>query len=123
MNFCRRERLLLLLSMMVGSLVLTSCTDNQDETSGGGGSGDQDKKYVERLVPVVDPQNKAQGNVMLRFYDDMPNVAYVSVSRYHEMMYPGTTIQVQSLGGGKYALTSPCGTATVDAENTTETAA
>lgn len=32
------------------------------------------------------------------------------------MIYPGTTIQVQSLGDGKYMLTSPCGTAKVDTQ-------
>lgn len=115
MNYCMKERVLLLLSMMMAiSVTLTSCTDNDDDAGGGG--GDKDKKYVERLVPVVDPKNNAQGTVMLRFYDDMPNVAYVSVSRFHEMMYPGTTVQVQSLGNGRYALTSPCGTAQVDTE-------
>ena len=32
------------------------------------------------------------------------------------MMYPGTTIQVQSYGNSKYTLTSPCGTAKVDTQ-------
>jgi hypothetical protein len=103
--------------MMAVSLTLTSCTDNDDDAGGSGGGDDKDKKYVERLVPVVDPKNNSQGTVMLRFYDDMPNVAYISVSRFQEMIYPGTTIQVQSLGDGKYALTSPCGTAKVDTKN------
>ncbi len=110
---------LLLTLIMVGSFTLTSCVDNPDNPGGGSGadSPDKDKKYVERLVPVVDPKNKPQGTVMLRFYNDMPNVAYVNISRYHEMIYPGTTVQVQRLGDGKYALTNPCGTAQVDTEN------
>ena len=107
---------LLLTMMMVGSFTLTSCVDNQDNPSGGGGGGDKDKKYVERLVPVVDPQENVLGSVLLRFYDDMPNVAYISVSHFQEIMYPGTTIQVQSYGDGKYTLTSPCGTAKVDTQ-------
>ena len=86
---------LLLTMMMVGSFTLTSCVDNQDNPSGGGGGGDKDKKYVERLVPVVDPQENVLGSVLLRFYNDMPNVAYISVSHFQEIMYPGTTIQVQ----------------------------
>jgi hypothetical protein len=102
--------------MLVGCFALTSCTDNQDDTGGGEGGGDKDKKYVERLVPVVDPKQNAQGIVMLRFYQDMPNVAYISVSHFQEMIYPGTTVQVQPLGDGKFALTNPCGTATVDTE-------
>ena len=112
---------LLLTLMMVGSFTLTSCVDNQDNPSGGGGGGDKDKNYVERLVPVVDPQENVLGTVMLRFYNDMPNVAYINVSRFNvsrfqEMMYPGTTIQVQSYGNSKYTLTNPCGTAKVDTD-------
>lgn len=108
---------LLLTLMMVGSFTLTSCVDNQDNPSGGGGgSGDKDKKYVERLYPVVDPQQKSLGTVLLRFYNDMPNVAYISVSHFQEMMYPGTTIQVANNGDGKFMLTNPFGTAKVDTE-------
>ena len=102
--------------MMVGSFTLTSCVDNQDNPGGGGGSYKDKKKYVERLFPVVDPQNNPLGTVLLRFYQDMPSVAYINVSHYQEMMYPGTTIQVTNLGDGKYVLTNPFGTAKVDTE-------
>ena len=116
MDYCKKERLLLLLSMMmVVSLTLTSCIDIEDNPVGGG-SGDKDRKYVERLFPVVDPYNKSLGTVMLRFYEDMPNVAYINISRYHEIMYPGTTVQVQKLSDGKFLLTNSEGTATVDTE-------
>ena len=116
MKYCKKERLwLLLITMMVGSFTLTSCVDNQDNPGGGGG-GDKDKKYVERLDPVVDPEGNALGTVMLRFYQDMPNVAYISVSHFQEMMYPGTTVQVQNVGDGKFVLTNPFGTAKVDTE-------
>ena len=74
------------------------------------------KDYVERLYPVVDPQQKSLGTVLLRFYNDMPNVAYISVSSFQEMIYPGTTIQVANYGDGKYVLTNPFGTAKVDTE-------
>ena len=107
---------LLLAFLLLGNFTLTSCVDNQDNPSGGGGGGDKDKNYLERLVPVVDPQENVLGTVMLRFYNDMPNVAYINVSRFQEMIYPGTTIQVQSYGDGKYTLTSPCGTAKVDTQ-------
>ena len=116
MKYCKKERFLLLLSMMfMACLGLTSCFYYQDdEPVSGGGSYEEVKNYVERLYPVVDPKNNSQGTVLLRFYKDMPNVAYISVSRFQEMMYPGTTVQVQSLGDGQYMLTSPCGTAKVD---------
>ena len=69
---------LLLTMMLVGGFTLTSCVDNKDDANEGG-SGDNYKNYVERMYPVVDPQNSPQGMVMLRFYDDMPSVAYVSI--------------------------------------------
>ena len=100
------KTLWLLLVMMVGGLALTSCSDKDDQGSSGGG-GEKEKDYVERLYPVVDPQNASLGTVMLRFYNDMPNIAYISVSRFQEMIYPGTTIQVQKVGNGKYVLTNP----------------
>ena len=76
---------LLLTMIIVGGFTLTSCVDNQDNPSGGGGS-DKDKKYVERLFPVVNTENDPLGTVLLRFYDDMPNVAYISVSHFQEMI-------------------------------------
>ncbi len=75
------------------------------------------KDYVERMYPVVDPQNSPQGMVMLRFYNDMPSVAYVSISNFQSIMYPGTTVQVVKTAEHQYALTSPCGTAKVDTAN------
>lgn len=72
------------------------------------------KDYVERLVPVVDPQGSPQGSVILRFYNDMPSVAYVSVGNFQNIMYPGTTVTTVKTAPDLYMLTSPCGTATVD---------
>ena len=116
MKYGKRERFWHLLTiMMVGSLTLASCVDNLDNPSGNGGS-DKEKNYVERLFPVVDPQQNSLGTVLLRFYNDMPNVAYISVSRFQEIMYPGTTIQVANNGDGKFMLTNPFGTAKVDTE-------
>ena len=101
--------------MLVGGFTLTSCVDNKDDASEGG-SGDNYKNYVERMYPVVDPQNSPQGMVMLRFYDDMPSVAYVSISNFQSIMYPGTTVQVVKTAEHQYALASPCGTAKVDTD-------
>ena len=100
---------LLLTMMLVGGFTLTSCVDNKDDASEGG-SGDNYKNYVERMYPVVDPQNSPQGMVMLRFYNDMPSVAYVSISNFQSIMYPGTTVQVVKTAEHQYALASPCGT-------------
>lgn len=101
-------------NLCVGLFLLTACTINDNPIVGPDDHGEGAKDYVERMVPVVDPQNNPQGMVTLRFYNDMPNVAYVSISHFQSMMYPGTTVEVTQTSPGMYALTSPCGTATVD---------
>ena len=95
--------------------VLTSCTDDADIPIAGPDKPAV-KDYSERLVPVVDPKGASHGTVMLRFYNDMPSVAYVSISKFQEMMYPGTTVTVTKTAEGQYALSNPCGTATVDTD-------
>ena len=101
-------------TMIVGGFALSSCVVEDNPAT------DPDtpvvKNYSERLVPVIDPKGASQGTLMLRFYNDMPNVAYVSISNFQQMMYPGTTVQVVPTGEHQYALTSPCGTATVDTD-------
>ena len=101
-------------NLCVGLFLLTACTINDNPIVGPDDHGEGAKDYVERMVPVVDPQNNPQGMVTLRFYNDMPSVAYVSISHFQSMMYPGTTVEVTQTSPGMYALTSPCGTATVD---------
>ena len=116
-------KLWMLAAMMtcgLASVTMTSCTTGIDNPVVNPDVPDVDvKDYVERIVPVVDPQNKPQGVVTLRFYDDMPSVAYVSISNFQSMIYPGTTVQVVKTAEGQYELISPCGTATVDTEKDT----
>lgn len=102
-----------LLSTLLCTIILTSCVDSHDNPVVGPDVPEV-KDYVERLVPVVDPRGEAQGTVMLRFYNDMPSVAYVSISDFQSIMYPGTTVMVTKTAPNQYALTSPCGMATVD---------
>ena len=101
-------------------MLLTACVE-EDNSSNSPVPEPQtaEKNYVERWVPVVDPKGEAQGTVMLRFYDDMPSVAYINVIHFQTMMYPGTAIQTQALGEGRYQLTSPCGTAVVNTDKDT----
>lgn len=104
-----------LIWIMAAVLSLTACSEQDNPNSDPDEPGKKD--YAERLVPVVDPQGKAQGMVTLRFYDDMPNVAYVSIGNFQGIVYPGTTVQVAKTAPDRYLLTSPCGTATVDTAN------
>lgn len=91
----------------------TGCKDNSDNPVTGSDTSVV-RNYSERMVPVIDPKGASHGMVMLRFYNDMPSVAYVSISNFQQMMYPGTTVQVVPTGEYQYVLTNPCGTATVD---------
>ena len=64
------------------SVTITSCiTDSDNPVVTPDVPKPEVKDYVERMYPVVDPQNSSQGMVMLRFYNDMPSVAYVSISK------------------------------------------
>ena len=101
-----------LLCLLVALFVLSACSIDDNPVPEP--VNPNQKGYVERLVPVVDPNGESQGTVTLRFYNDMPNVAYVSISNFQRIMYPGTTVQVTKTADNQYALTSPCGTATVD---------
>lgn len=98
-------------------MALTACVDEDNYVNPEPGTTEKD--YVERRVPVVDTKNDAQGTVVLRFYNDMPSVAYIDVSHFQAMIYPGTTIKTQPLGEGRFQLTSPCGTAIVNTDKDT----
>ena len=100
--------------LIVGCQLLSACSVNDTPVTGP--ETPEVKNYQERLVPVIDPKGESQGTVTLRFYNDMPNVAYVSISNFQHIMYPGTTVQVVKTAPNQYALTSPCGTATVDTQ-------
>ena len=92
----------------LASVAMTSCiTDIDNPVVTPDVPKPEVKDYVERMYPVVDPQNSPQGMVMLRFYNDMPSVAYVSISNFQSMMYPGTTVQVVKTAEHQYALASP----------------
>ena len=101
-----------LFCLLIALFVVTACS--VDDNPVPEPVNPEKKDYVERLIPVVAPNGESQGTVTLRFYNDMPNVAYVSISNFQRMMYPGTTVQVTKTADNQYALTSPCGTATVD---------
>ena len=72
--------------------------------------------HITKQVPV-NRNGEDGGNVTLRFYDDMPSVAYISAADFQELMLPGTTITVIKNGEGDYTLKNPFAEATV---NTTD---
>lgn len=69
--------------------------------------------YTERVVPVV-TKIAPDGQVTLRFYDNMPNVAYISAADFQSIVLPGSTMTVTHTGAGQYTLTNADATATVN---------
>ncbi|MBP5706158.1 MAG: hypothetical protein J6W76_02650, partial [Spirochaetales bacterium] len=103
-------------------LALFSCAQDIDNSgtqnqSYNGGLDENDKKqFTERDVTVDYGQN---GNtVKLRFYEDMGDVPYISVSDYHKMMC-GNTMTVTKTNYGEYKLTNSNGSAVINTKNET----
>jgi len=98
-------------------MMLTACTDTVSEDNNGGEAVPMDpgKGYTERTVSV-NRDGKEAGTVTLRFYDDMPNVAYIAATAYYRMMLPSATMTVTNQGT-TYLLTTAGGAATVDVVN------
>ena len=69
--------------------------------------------YTERVVPVV-TKIAPDSEVTLRFYDDMPNVAYISAADFQSIVLPGSVMTVTHTGAGQYTLANADATATVD---------
>ncbi len=97
--------------------LLSACTEdsNMDSNNSQPASMDPGKGYTERMVKVNRNGNDG-GQVTLRFYDDMPHVAYISASAYYHMMLPTATMTVVNQGD-HYQLTAAHVTATVDVVN------
>ena len=103
------------LPLLLASLVaMVSCSPKYyanrnrvpDEMPDGG-------SYTERVVPVV-TKIAPDGQVTLRFYDNMPNVAYISAADFQSIVLPGSTMTVTHTGAGQYTLANADATATVN---------
>ena len=89
-----------------GPRMYSSLNSVPDEQPDGG-------SYTERIVPVV-TKIAPDSQVTLRFYDDMPNVPYISAADFQSIVLPGSTMTVTHTGAGKYTLANAEATATVD---------
>lgn len=100
--------------LLVSLVAMVSCSPKYfanrnrvaDEMPDGG-------SYTERVVPVV-THIAPDGQVTLRFYDSMPNVAYISAADFQSIVLPGSTMTVTHTGAGQYTLTNADATATVN---------
>ena len=100
-----------LLLVMVG---LSSCKDDNDDSNDNTSTTaiDAGPTYTDKAVDV-NRDGKVYGQVSLRFYSDMPSVAYISVADFHKIMTGGETMKV-ARQGDLYQLATRNGTATVD---------
>ena len=102
------------LLLLAATLATVSCSPKYyanrnrvpDELPDGG-------SYTERVVPVV-TKIAPDGQVTLRFYDNMPNVAYISAADFQSIVLPGSKMTVTHTGAGQYTLTNADATATVN---------
>ncbi len=94
----------LIVPAIVMMAVLSSCgpritrTVVADEPADGG-------SYTEKTVPVV-YKVIPDGEVTLRFYDSLPDVAYISAADFQSIVLPGSTMEVTHTGVGEYTLTN-----------------
>ena len=59
--------------------------------------------FTEKTVPVV-TKVAPDGEVTLRFYNDLPDVAYISAADFQSIVLPGSTMTVTHTGVGEYTL-------------------
>ena len=59
--------------------------------------------YTEKTVPVV-TKVAPDSKVTLRFYNDLPDVAYISAADFQSIVLPGSTMKVTHSGVGEYTL-------------------
>ena len=102
------------ISILATLLVVTGCGPRMyqakskvaDELPDGG-------SYTEKVVPVV-TKVAPDSEVTLRFYDAMPDVAYISAADFQSIVLPGSVMTVTHTGVGEYTLANADATAVVN---------
>lgn len=72
--------------------------------------------YTEKTVPVV-TKVAPDGQVTLRFYDALPDVAYISAADFQSIVLPGSVMTVTHTGIGEYTLANGDAKAVVNVNN------
>ena len=101
-------------AMTLLGFVLTACVDNTDnpvdpgqETTTGEDASDIAKFIVAQTV--VNNNGESTQKVALRYYEDMPHVAYISVSDFQNMLMPSKSIRVSKTAASQYQLVTSKG--------------
>lgn len=101
-------------AMTLFGFALTACVDNTDnpvnpgqETTTGDDASDIAKFIVTQTV--VNNNGESTQKVTLRYYEDMPDVAYISVSDFQDMLVPNKSIRVSKTAASQYQLVTSKG--------------
>ena len=100
--------------------ILTGCVDSTDNPVDPGqetatGDDASDKMPFKVTQTIVNNNGKSTTTVALRYYEDMPHVAYIAVADFQDMLLAGTSIRVSKTAVSQYSLTTSHGkTATVN---------
>ena len=100
--------------------ILTGCVDSTDNPVDPGqetatGDDASDKMPFKVTQTIVNNNGKSTSTVALRYYEDMPHVAYIAVADFQNMLMEGTSIRVSKTAVSQYSLTTSHGkTATVN---------
>lgn len=94
-----------LLFPTLAALVILSACSPKTVNSRRGVADDQPDggTFTEKTVPVV-TKVAPDGEVTLRFYDALPDVAYISAADFQSIVLPGSTMTVTHTGVGEYTL-------------------
>ena len=78
--------------------------------------------YEEREIPVF-RETASEETITLRFYGDMPHVAYVNIADYHHLYLPQAEVTSEKTGEGSsaYLVRIDTGSAVIDTEKETLT--
>ena len=85
-----------------------------------GGCASKNEGHTDQSVGVF-RKELTNETATVRYYNDMPSIAYMSIEDYYAIMLPGYKMSVEASGNGTYKLTSACGTAIVDVNKDTLT--
>ena len=106
--------------MALLGLILTACSDSTDNPGDPGeeipiGDDASDKMSFKVTQTAIYGKVETTQEVALRYYDDMPHVAYIAVTDFQKILVPSKSIQVSRTAASQYQLVTSKGeTATVN---------
>ena len=99
--------------MTLLGLTLTACVDRLDAPDDPGqettGDDASDKMPFKVVQTTVNDNGKSMKTASLRYYEDMPHVAYISVSDFQNMLVPDKSIKVSRTAASQYQLVTSKG--------------